>query len=498
MSLEIIGWIYNKSWTRTSESTPSEDDMRNLRNWMDQRSTKLVKAANERKKKDANGNDIPKKDSNGVVIAGQYVTEEYEKRVSPDWTKIPLVLLNLPATHNSGCYPSAIQYEMRPWYHPGADNKKLGSAVQCLESLHRNKNLINFPAFLEKWTLTQKWNFYNQLRMGIRVFEWNICKDTKDKWRLEDSFYLDTITDVMKQFNKFFKEYPREVVIIKYKVSCIYTGGSNWISVIEDDNVDAKEFKDRIHESAYPANTNEQMNYQGHEASKHLTYESMAPRQVVDEYGDPVSNTVPTIKNIIFHHLDNVKKTWNCTPNSHYTTNKENVKNSNLGCITNFTSTNYDITSSKSTTIEDLKILREYNAHYIPEEEIIIKSFIWHNYPVVIFICLVLIIVLSIDYVIRPKRDRILKNLLISPLWWICICLMIITITLFFVLSGGSINYKNGIQDITSESNDMMLKSLEQHTNKVASISLSFPTKEQIEKIINFNNFNECTHVLCD
>ena len=37
-------------------------------------------------------------------------------------------------------------------------------------------------------------------------------------------------------------------------------------------------------------------------------------------------------------------------------------------------------------------------------------------------ICLVLIIVLSIDYVIRPDRDKILKNLLISPLWWICIC----------------------------------------------------------------------------
>ena len=449
MSLGIIRWIYDKSWTRTSKSTPSGDEMKNLSNWMNNNSTTQI---------------------------------EKERK---DWTKKPLVLLNLPATHNSGCYPSAIQYEMRPWYHPGADNKKLGSAIQCLESLHRKKNLINFPAFLEKWTLTQKWDFYDQLRMGIRVFEWNICKDTKGEWRLEDSFYLDKIIDVMKQFNRFFTENPKEVVIIKYKISCAYIGGSDWISVIEDENNDdAKEFKARIHDYAFPANTNEQMDYKGHEATKHLTYEKMIP---LTEKEDK--------KNIIFHHLDNVKKTWNCQPDSHYTTKKENVKDVNLTCIqdnSNFFSSEYNETDWGN-TLEKLKILREYNAHYVPEEEIIIKSFVWHNYPIVIFICLVLIIVLSIDYVIRPKRDKILKNLLISPLWWICICLIIITLVVFFVLSGGSVNYKNGIQDLQPESNDMMLNSLEQHKNKVASISLSFPTKEQIEKIINFNDLDTYT-----
>jgi len=314
----------------------------------------------------------------------------------------------------------------------------------------------------------------------------------------------------MKQFNNFFNKYPREVVIIKYKVSCAYTGGSNWISIFDvnhwgndsDTIAIVNEFKNRIHADAFPEN-NEQVNYRGHEANLHLTYNSMAPRREKDDWGEPINpNTVLKIKNIIFHHLDNVKKTWNCNPNSHYSTNKENVKKANIDCITNNTDDFFDSNNpsndpndpySASNTIENLKILREYNAHYIPEEEIIIKCFIWHNYPVVIFICLVLIIVLSIDFVIRPKRDRILKNFLMSPLWWICICLIIITISVFFGLSGGSVNYKNGIQDLQPQSNDMMLNSLKQHKNKVASISLSFPTKEQIKKIISFNDLDTYT-----
>lgn len=481
MSLAIIRWIYDKSWTRTSQSTPSGDEMKNLPNWMNNNSTKQ-EGAHEQRQKMENGELVIDDDENPVM-------EDYNITVYKDWAKIPLVYLKLPATHNSGCYPSAIQYEMRPWYHPGADNKKLGSAVRCLESLHRKKNLINFPAFLEKWTLTQEWDFYDQLRMGIRIFEWNICKDTKGEWRLEESFYLDKIIDVMKQFNRFFTEYPKEVVIIKYKISCAYIGGSDWISVIEDENNDdAKEFKARIHENAYPANTKEQMDYKGHEANQHLTYKKMVPLPTKDVYGNNVGDP-PEIKNIIFHHLDNVTKTWNCEPHSHYTTKKENVKDVNLKCIEDNFSSDYDVNGTDSLEpLEQLKILREYNAHYVPEEEIIIKSFIWHNYPVVIFICLVLIIVLSIDYVIRPDRDKILKNLLISPLWWICICLIIITLVVFFVLSGGSDNYKNGIQDLQPESNDIMLTSLEPHKNKVASISLSFPKREQIKQIIHWNN----------
>ena len=84
-------------------------------------------------------------------------------------------------------------------------------------------------------------------------------------------------------------------------------------------------------------------------------------------------------------------KTWNCEPHSHYTTKKENVKDVNLKCIEDNFSSDYDVNGTDSLEpLEQLKILREYNAHYVPEEEIIIKSFIWHNYPVVIFICLVL------------------------------------------------------------------------------------------------------------
>lgn len=130
----------------------------------------------------------------------------------------PINKLHLVGTHDSAAF------QFSGDYMPNSLVK--GLSMRFLEFI-RNFACVN--EILTDWTLTQNMNIYNQLKLGIRVFDLRLAVTVTDKLVLAHSFACLRVTDFFEQVKKFLDENTEEIVVIFVK--------PDWM---HRDNVDLK------------------------------------------------------------------------------------------------------------------------------------------------------------------------------------------------------------------------------------------------------------------
>lgn len=105
----------------------------------------------------------------------------------------------LPESHNSGSYNLDMNINI-PNYH------------SCI--IRFVQKLMFFSSFLANWSICQDQTIYNQLKMGIRSFDWRVTK-INDTYRLHHTFVGSDLNSYLNEYVRFFKEHPNEFIVIR-------------------------------------------------------------------------------------------------------------------------------------------------------------------------------------------------------------------------------------------------------------------------------------------
>lgn len=114
----------------------------------------------------------------------------------------------LPESHNSGSYNLDMNIGI-PNYH------------SCI--IRFVQKLMFFSSFLANWSICQEQSIYNQLKMGIRSFDWRVTK-INDTYRLHHTFVGSDLNSYLNEYVRFFKEHPNEFIIIRVQKD-LYSSG---------------------------------------------------------------------------------------------------------------------------------------------------------------------------------------------------------------------------------------------------------------------------------
>ncbi|GAB0097076.1 PI-PLC X domain-containing protein 3 [Sergentomyia squamirostris] len=117
----------------------------------------------------------------------------------PDTLKdIPVINLAIPGSHDS------MTYEMRALSPVAPD------AEGCVHILHKF-----IPCIVKRWAVTQKLSLMNQLRSGIRYFDFRISFRPHDKkYYFVHGLYCEEIINSLKDVRDFLDNHPEEVIIV--------------------------------------------------------------------------------------------------------------------------------------------------------------------------------------------------------------------------------------------------------------------------------------------
>lgn len=151
-----------------------------------------------------------------------------QNRFYPDWMSklsnkdIKLNMMCYPGTHDSAVYnkiKTEKSIEGQPWW------------ANYLRII--NKYIYNISHKINNWTITQDNRIYDQLYHGIRYFDIRIGYHKED-----DTFYgihtfaESSIDDIFGDFEKFCKEYPKEIILIK--LTCDELPMNKLLDIIDD------------------------------------------------------------------------------------------------------------------------------------------------------------------------------------------------------------------------------------------------------------------------
>lgn len=331
----------------------------------------------------------------------------------------------LPYSHDAGAYTNKIRMDL-----PAA---VYWSPV--IEFLHKYD--IFYP-FLEKWTACQDKNFYDQLKSGIRSFDWRLCMASDGKWRFHHSFMADTLDDVLEQFIKFFKEHPKEFVTIK-----IMPGGCPW-------------YKFRGWEDYMKKYKNGKF-YKLVSSSSHyrMKYSSMI-------YGK---------KNICFVSNNDKERSYNDPANKYIHTA---IPYAEKWLINTVPKTSY------------YKYLI-YHCNITPSTPDFITSFICSGNVFVLVICLI-ILAFRLHYIIKSSLTRLGK--LIKFITDPAIIIVGFILVMYFTGCSFMKGFHKGLQGREPEFQNKMiavLKRNEKQAKLLSAVAMDFPTTENIKYVISLN-----------
>lgn len=139
------------------------------------------------------------------------MNEKLIEHLSPNIKNKPINKLHLIGTHDSAAFQFSGDYM--------PNNIVEGLSMRVLEFL-RYFWCIN--QILKDWTFTQNMNIYEQLKLGVRVFDLRLAVTVANKLVLAHSFGCLSVIDFFDQVKKFLLENDKEVIIIFVKPDWIH------------------------------------------------------------------------------------------------------------------------------------------------------------------------------------------------------------------------------------------------------------------------------------
>jgi len=346
----------------------------------------------------------------------------------------------LPGTHNSGSYEGKFDLSLPPAvYHQ-----------PIIKFIHSFRVYWNF---LEKWSVCQDKNFYEQLKSGIRSFDMRFCLSSDNKWRLHHSFYAGTIDDAIEQFERFFSEHPNEVVIWRiWHGGCSKNRYNGWAKFIKNKT----EFNKKIYNLSktskkYPKNI------------------SAWPGEYIHYYRCTYKNMVENNKNIYIMSNDYV--------NYSYGPNTKTIESSEKW-------NEYWLKqeASKSRWGAPSNV---YGASISPDTMTFVQGFICYGYPIMLLICLIIIALRLYVIFSRANKTRTIYNI-ITDIVIIIVCIFVCTFIgrcaytkAFWGLKGTEPEYQNRLINV--------LKRNKSYIKYINVVQMDFPTDKNIKWVINQN-----------
>ena len=113
--------------------------------------------------------------------------------------------LIIPGSHNSGTYSCRRKNGISP-DHVGP------------------KWIYKIPFFASKWIVDQPDDIYQQLKTGIRWFDFRVGKDPEGVFRVYHSYYGEEFRNIFTQIIRFHREHPEEFIIINLRKFLLSNG----------------------------------------------------------------------------------------------------------------------------------------------------------------------------------------------------------------------------------------------------------------------------------
>ena len=351
----------------------------------------------------------------------------------------------LPGSHDSGAYKGSLRFDLTPASGP----KILGSLIKSFPG-----QLIH--SYLDGFATCQDKNIYNQLKSGIRVFDWRICISDDRKIRLHHTFMADTLDNIMEQYIQFFKEHPNEFVTIRYSSqgcknkykSEKYKWGEEVKAKTEfnklvDWNAENRPYK-RTYQDMITNNKNIIFILNNYSSKKVRVYGKVYNRASYDAamYGD-VNTAAKHAEHWLSHHvpylyMGNKYSTYNC-----------NITPSNI--------LNWVI------------------------------NFICYAYPILSIICSIILIwrLFKITKSTKSTKNYLIK-FLTDPFIIIAVIILISTFNGYYHYKVFGPGIQNGEPYNQNKMIDVLKKN-ETLAKKLSAVSMDFPTAENIRWIISLN-----------
>lgn len=357
----------------------------------------------------------------------------------------------LPGAHDAGANSNDIRLDLEAGYYENS----------FIKFLH---NFKYFDSFLKMWSSCQNKNIYNLLLSGIRFFDLRLCKSNDGKLRLQHSFMYDTFENCLDQFIIFFKEHPKEFIKIQIRtIGCSQREMFNTIYTF------MKQYKS----GEFWKLTYEYHNYNYRALFNYLTYEQFYKMKykrrniyIIDNNQVYFSYKVPDFYNV--HDAAKHAKKW-------------------LNNILNTPSFLHPKHKEENNII--------YSCNITPSKTVLIISFLCYNNIVFLIICIIFIIIRFLFLINNSNKKS--DTILISILKFLFDPTMIILYIIFSFYISCYIRkgFNKGIGSREPYYQNTMIDVLKNNTlyknNKplLSIILLDFPTYENIQYIINLNNY---------
>lgn len=132
------------------------------------------------------------------------------ENLSEEHKKLPLNQLTIPGTHDSGAYQINFKKPIT------SSNFKYKKLFKLGNFFARFLPFVSKP--IEDWTITQNWNIYDQLKHGIRYFDFRISyMENEDEFYITHTFTCEKLADVLYSIKDFMDVYEEEVIVLNFK-----------------------------------------------------------------------------------------------------------------------------------------------------------------------------------------------------------------------------------------------------------------------------------------
>lgn len=354
----------------------------------------------------------------------------------------------LPETHDSGAYKLNLKIPL--------------SHDDLLDSIREFRDLGG-RLIIERWTLAQDKDFYQQLKSGIRSFDWRVTYHNGE-YILAHSYATVTVENVIEQMNKFFDENPKEFIIIRVQPdNKIHKMTSN----------DIKKFWEHV--------------YKNDAFKKRIYLKTTFPKY---------SKMIQFSKNVVFIEYYMYAQNFIGIHGGMY---KQSFR------LPEFEEKNKAIIQNKKwlkeyfprTDNNNDKFLL-YNTNLYPSNVTIVKSISCMLYPLKIFCFIFILCVIAAYYIYRYGKYTsplyILRKFILNPFILFSIIWNILYLLFLYVpVCTHTFNiFKSLYTKEPQVQNEMIniLKKQRHLAKELSSVAMDFPTDENIKYIINLNLYS--------
>jgi len=118
--------------------------------------------------------------------------------------EVPITQLSIPGSHDSGSF-----------YLDSSSSTAPGEA-KVINNLARRFPRVT-KRIVRNWSITQNLNIYEQLKRGIRYFDFRVAYlESTKQFYVVHGLYGSLYSELFEEINKFLTEYPKEILILDF------------------------------------------------------------------------------------------------------------------------------------------------------------------------------------------------------------------------------------------------------------------------------------------